>query len=105
MRLPPRLPSRKPQPRRSDEKPEEADGDICLSLNPRVMLASTASAGAARSGNAGPAEQDRSCCHGYLFLSLLTPRAQENCAIIQYFGWEGREKWMQREREMEEQCT
>lgn len=33
-RLPPRWPSRKPQPRQSDEKPEEADGDICLSLNP-----------------------------------------------------------------------
>lgn len=70
---------------------------------PHVTHASAASAGAARSGNAGPAEQDRSCCHGYLFFSLLTPRAQENCAIIQYFGWEEREREMDAERE--KQCT
>lgn len=60
---------------------------------PRVARGS-ASAAAARSGsgNTGPAEQDRSCCHGYLFLSSLAPRAQENCAIIPYFGWEKRDE-------------
>lgn len=90
-RSPSRLQSRKAQPLRSDEKPEEADGDICLSLNPasRTLVA--------RSDNTGPAEQNRSCYHGYLFLSLLTPRAQENCAIIQDFGWEEREREMDAE--------
>lgn len=93
-----KLPARFPNPEtatapRSDEKPEEGDGDICLSLNPasRKLARRLVQATLGRLNRTGAVAMVT------LFSACSLPEPRKP-AIIQYFGWGERERWMRRER-------
>lgn len=83
-------------------KPEEANSDICRSPNPASRAAPLAPPRfAPAQATLGRLSRTGAVAMVTPFLSSLAPRAQENCAIIPYFGWEKRDGNGGRGRERE----